>query len=93
MNETLNNGGANETEATTIFHNTEIVGVQDYTMTVDVWMGVWLAGDEGSTESAQIGVAGDGVRRNSLFEVTCGRMLQLCQPRQRALRLPQWRWS
>ncbi len=59
--------GTFETEAYTLFHNTEIVGVTDYTMTIDMYLGVWAAGDTGSTESAQIGVGGDGVTRNHLF--------------------------
>lgn len=56
-------GGAQE--AYTLFHNTEIVGVTDYTMTVDVFMGVWDAAvGTGTTEHVHVGVAGDGVTSN-----------------------------
>lgn len=62
------NNSAGIPEAATIFHNTEITGVQDYTMMVDMYMGVWdTASGDGTTEHAHIGVAGDGVTRNHAF--------------------------
>ncbi len=62
------NTSAGPTESYTLFHNTELVGVTDYTMTVDVWMNVWSDGpDTGSTNHAQIGVGADNTVNNSLF--------------------------
>ncbi len=58
-----------ETEGYTIFHNTEISNVMDYTMTVDVFLGVWSnIPDIGTTQHATIGVAGDRTTVNLPFE-------------------------
>ncbi len=56
------------TEAYTIFNNIEIVGVTDYAFTVDMFLNSWAIADTGSTTSGQIGVSGDGVSRNHLFQ-------------------------
>ncbi len=69
VNETANNPGL-ETEAFTVFHNTEIVGVMDYTLTVDVYASVWSPADTGSTEHVHVGVGGDGSTVNQLFQAS-----------------------
>ena len=48
------------TEAYTIFHNTEMVGVTDYTMTMDVWMELDDYGDAAvPTAPAAVDLTGD----------------------------------
>ncbi|MEM8680091.1 MAG: hypothetical protein AAGF97_12125 [Planctomycetota bacterium] len=59
-------------ENRTLFHNTQIVGVTDYTMTVDVYLGVWaFTADQGTTEQATVGLGADGVTPNGPYEC-CG---------------------
>jgi hypothetical protein len=56
--------------AITAFHNTPIVGLANYTLLVDVYIGV--TGTSGTTEHAHVGVAGDGVTPNQLFSPISG---------------------
>lgn len=64
-NDTL--GAAN---AITAFHDTQLVGISRYSLTVDVYMGV--TGAAGTTEYAHVGVAGDGVTPNQWFGPAMG---------------------
>lgn len=64
-NDTL--GVANQLTA---FNNTPIVGLNAYTLLVDVYMGV--TGTGGTTEMMHVGVAGDGVTGNSIFTPISG---------------------
>ncbi len=63
-NPTLSNPGGGESESLTVFHNTEITGVTDYTMTVDMYLGLYPGSADDATEHGTIGVAGDGVSAN-----------------------------
>jgi hypothetical protein len=51
-------------DALTAYHTTAI-GVPNYILSVDIYMGV--TGTGGTTEYANVGVAGDGVTPNSIF--------------------------
>jgi hypothetical protein len=53
------------TNQITAFHNTQLVGFTDYSLRVDVYMGV--TGTGGTTEHMHVGIAGDGLTANSLF--------------------------
>jgi hypothetical protein len=64
-NDTL--GAAN---ALTAFHNTRVTGLADYTLIVDVYLGV--TGSSGTTEHAHVGIGGDGVTPNQLFSPISG---------------------
>ncbi len=72
VNRTVGPNAGFETEGYTIFHNTEITNVMDYTMTVDVYLRNWILnsppGNVGTTQHATIGVAGDGATVNLPFE-------------------------
>jgi hypothetical protein len=70
---TVNETGADPLpENFTVFHNTEITGVTDYTVTMDIYMGVWAqTADDATTEHVTIGTAGDGVTANGPYEC-CG---------------------
>ncbi len=54
----------------TAFHNTPIVGLDAYSLIVDVYMGVYAT--SGTTEFMHVGVAGDGVTANSIFTPISG---------------------
>ncbi len=59
-----------EVNAITAFHNTPMAGLINYTLLVDVYIGI--TGSSGSTEHAHVGVAGDGVTPNQLFSPISG---------------------
>jgi len=56
--------------AITAFHNTAIAGLTDYSLLVDVYIGI--TGTSGTTEHAHVGVAGDGATPNQLFSPISG---------------------
>jgi hypothetical protein len=64
------NDSVGAAEAITVFHNTQLVGWLECTLTVDIYMGV--TGTSGTTEHAHIGVAGDGSTVNQLFSPITG---------------------
>jgi hypothetical protein len=64
------NDSAGTAEAITVFHNTQLVGWVECTLTIDVYLGV--TGTTGTTEHAHIGVAGDGSTVNQLFSPVSG---------------------
>ena len=64
------NDTAGAADAFTVFHMTPIIGRTDYTLQVDLYLGV--TGTSGTTEHAHIGVAGDGTTFNQLFSPVSG---------------------
>ena len=63
------NDTAGSTDAWTVYNNTP-VAAERYKLTVDVWMN--FVGTSGTTEYAQVGVAGDGVSSNSILSPVSG---------------------
>ncbi|MGD2016940.1 MAG: hypothetical protein PVJ89_02385 [Planctomycetota bacterium] len=63
------NDTAGAVDAWTVYHNTP-VSASRYKLTVDVWMN--FVGTSGTTEYAQVGVAGDGVSSNSILSPVSG---------------------
>ena len=63
------NDTAGSSDAWTVYNNT-IVSAERYKLTVDVWMN--FVGSSGTTEYAQIGVAGDGVSSNTILSPSAG---------------------
>ncbi|MDC3307399.1 hypothetical protein OAV47_01040 [bacterium] len=63
------NDTAGSSDAWTVYNNTP-VSAERYKLTVDVWMN--FVGSSGTTEYAQIGVAGDGVSSNTILSPSAG---------------------
>ncbi|MDG1049230.1 MAG: hypothetical protein P8R46_03385 [Planctomycetota bacterium] len=63
------NDTAGSSDAWTVYHSTP-VAADRYKLTVDVWMN--FEGTSGTTEYAQVGVAGDGVSSNSILSPVSG---------------------
>lgn len=63
------NDTAGAVDAWTVYHDTP-VSASRYKLTVDVWMN--FVGTSGTTEYAQVGVAGDGASSNSILSPVSG---------------------